>query len=1288
MASDLKRKRAARTETHGGKRRNVSAERGEHSAFSDAKNLADTHLDGSKDEEPENTEPESGSDEENEWAGMDSESDEGPPAHNANGRVGRSGMPPKQVPKGEELRDISDAASLYRSTSFKLQIDALLPNVRPKYGKSSSLDHFLLSLYTFLNSLPSKPLQHPLAASRHLLKRSIAVAYPLPVPTEETNWTVAFEKPSEILLVGSWALKTSVKAKDGHRYGVDVAVAMPDSLFQEKDYMHSRFFHKRAYYLAVIAAAIASKKSPFDMELSYESTFGDPRLTNLIIRPKHDGSQNDFSNLNAEVHIIPVLSPTSPIPLHRLSPSRSNIRTSDDASKDAPSPLYNSSLLQCMAYKSHFLSMHAVKEAVPAFNDALALLRVWANQRGYGVGNRLCVRGFEGRGDWWASLLEMLVNGEEPLASSFSKASAKRKAFGKGLSSYQLFKAALDFLAKHDFSKERVFVKTKDGHRFSPDDYRSHEAVFVDSTSMRNLLAAVPLGSLAMLRYDAQQTLQLLDNSPITEDPFVAVLLKELRDVSSRFDVVARVDLTSAKLRKVSQQAILEHGSAYNALLAELVSYLQQGLGNRAKAIVVLHPTSQHRKTSQAHPSNPSIIYIGLILDIEHAFRLVDHGPPAAEQESEAAQQFRDLWGEKAELRRFKDGSIVESVVWMVTNPDERAHIPAMIMRHILKRHCGIDETAVQTWQASFDGVLRLPESIAAKFRANNGPIGFKAAMTAFDQLVRTMKALEGQIPLSILTVSPVTDTLRYTSTLNPVAISASLAAALPPCARYIAPMEVVIEFERSGRWPDDLRAIQKIKLAFFEALATALMAAHKGLRATVVLSDGTPASEIQDQAFLEIVTVDGWAFRARIRHDREATLLQRLIEGERSHIPKHLQKDEDIDPKARQEALAALEVYRRRFVHGPRHHRAVAAMCHRFTAFAGTVRLVKRWLGSHWLLKGHVSGEAAELLCAHVFFRCGTVGVPGTKERGFARVVEWLKDWDWSAGVYVPVYGAAEDVAVLGEEEKAQVTVTADARVGVWAVATELDPDGHVWTRAGPDAVVARRVRALAQATWECLQGIERDVFDVLVCGPFFSPLPLQQVLRFLLSQTLFAHPTEHYDFLIEFDPTVLPRYAQNVRADPAVWETKGKYANAKAIPASSSSAVLPGFDPVQALSDDLQRVYKDTFVLFYDPLGGDKLGGVWDPRLNAPRSFRVLGGFSSMPAYAVSTFPHAFPLKSLSFFSLITDLQDADKVQSKSKAKEKEKDKSLVALNEVAVLSEVERMGAGMITRIVRHI
>ena len=56
-------------------------------------------------------------------------------------------------------------------------------------------------------------------------------------------------------------------------------------LFQEKDYLNGRYFQKRAFYLAAIAAAVMSSKDDLNVEVQYESPGGDPRLTALVIIP-------------------------------------------------------------------------------------------------------------------------------------------------------------------------------------------------------------------------------------------------------------------------------------------------------------------------------------------------------------------------------------------------------------------------------------------------------------------------------------------------------------------------------------------------------------------------------------------------------------------------------------------------------------------------------------------------------------------------------------------------------------------------------------------------------------------------------------------------------------------------------------------------------------------------------------------------------------------------------------------------------------------------------------------
>jgi len=90
------------------------------------------------------------------------------------------------------------------------------------------LERFLFALHSFLKEIPPTGPEHPLEAARKLQKKAIAVPYSLPLPTEETNWKVSFQPPSDITLVGSWANKVSVKAKDGQKFGVDLALEMPN----------------------------------------------------------------------------------------------------------------------------------------------------------------------------------------------------------------------------------------------------------------------------------------------------------------------------------------------------------------------------------------------------------------------------------------------------------------------------------------------------------------------------------------------------------------------------------------------------------------------------------------------------------------------------------------------------------------------------------------------------------------------------------------------------------------------------------------------------------------------------------------------------------------------------------------------------------------------------------------------------------------------------------------------------------------------------------------------------
>ena len=150
------------------------------------------------------------------------------------------------------------------------------------------------------------------------------------------------------------------------------------------------------------------------------------------------------------------LAQDSPISLKHVDPTHCNIRV-PSSSNDVATHRYNDALLQSTTAVPHLLSTYETKKSVESFSDALALLRIWANQRGYCRGrDGWSVLGFEDRGPFWLGLLELMIKGDASARGSKSRV----KPVGRGLSSYQLFKATIGFLGALDVP---VFVGRSDG---------------------------------------------------------------------------------------------------------------------------------------------------------------------------------------------------------------------------------------------------------------------------------------------------------------------------------------------------------------------------------------------------------------------------------------------------------------------------------------------------------------------------------------------------------------------------------------------------------------------------------------------------------------------------------------------------------------------------------------------------------------------------------------------------------------------------------------------------------
>ncbi|PWZ00349.1 Nrap-domain-containing protein [Testicularia cyperi] len=1194
------------------------------------------------------------------------------------------------LPTHSEVQGLKETGELFKNNVFKLKIDEMLPEIRPNYAKAGALELVLRRLHQLFGSLepiPSAQVGDAIRKFQSRTKGKIQIPFPEPAPKPDGHYELGFEKPSGMHLVGSWPLKTT--AKRPHGMDVDVAVVMPSSLFQERDHVNFRYFHKKAFYLAALAEAISNASTAYGIQLGVTAAFAlmdaDPRRPILVLTPVHDRAETDFSKLKVTIRLHPTLEGDLFRP-SRLGPMRNNVRvgsTAADAndansSSSIPTPRYNAAILADTLHLPHLVYLHTTAQACPGFADACLMLKTWAFQRGFGSGARVhkraggethrrLVAGTASVRFLLTMMLAHLLNGEEKSQNGGWKRdpSAVRSKLANGFSSYQLFRGVMDWLSKHDFKASPAFMKSMPSaglvsqaeHVPRADFVKVFDRVLVDPSGTLNLLAFLPSGSVDLLQHEARRTFEMLSDT--TSDHFDALFLQDRNAAPFTFDEVAKLDLPlSSKQQKqaatdapgasaASATLRIDFGNVFQATLTQVSSTASRALQGRAKLVSLLHPSSggllDAWSLDAARPAPLTEAEIGVVLDAEQAWRMVEHGPSS--QETDKADEFRAFWGKLSELRRFKDGRVLESVVWPVTTQASRFAIPRRILSYALYRHHAIHESQISYVSNKFDSLLSIDDSLARRAHlVSTEDKGFNLVQSAFEQLSKDLRALES-LPLSIISVAPCSPGLRGTSTFVPAPLDLEqFGRKIPDVASYLPVHEMVITFEGSGKWPNDLTAMQAMKAALFERMCAEISNKIEGARCRVVF-DASATSKMEDKCSLDIVLTSGFAFRARVVQIRERVLLERIL------------ADRFESTGAKRRAKKILEDWQRKFEAAPLHHSYISSMNVRFPSFGSAVRLTKRWIASQMLASPAVPEELIELVCAAAYLS-PQEGAPASAVAGFLRTLRLLANWRWKEEpLMVPIQAVidasdAKPIYTFPSELRAQVESNFAAARGsdpsmthrAWFIATETDLEGLTYGRLGPVGGVADGIKRLAKAAAAILEE-----------ATWLSADEIRQ---------LFSPSLAHYDFLIYLKPEVLSRYSENVEADPAIWGSKrAKYVNLEASePAEIRQSVLgnqarPGFDAGEAFLTLLRSLYSDSFRLFHDVHGGTVIGGLFNPSLDRSRDFKVGLGFNSCLGAAEAATPVSQ-----------TSNQDGRHVM----------------LNKAALMAEIERLGQGLVDKV----
>lgn len=636
-------------------------------------------------------------------------------------------------------------------------------------------------------------------------------------------------KPKKLVPIGSWAIGLT-----GKGISVDILIEIPQESLERDDYLNYTYHRKRALYLSYVAAHL-QKASTLVQEIQFETFSGD--LSRPILRIEPTGKLNQ-----RVIFRIYASAPADLVAVEKLLPDRNCIPGTGTKKSDSKStPLYNVSVLSDMRMSK--INQHAKEVLSSKKNilDACLLLRVWLRHRQLEEATSMFV------------------------LTQFVVYLIETKKLFPNMSVYQVVRTTWLQLSRSNWSKEGITLRPQSG---TPplsvaDAHASFPVIFLDVTSTLNLCAHLSQAAYDWLRWECTLAVGLLNKKGINS--FAALFITP-KPFLLTFDNVVIIDNVREKVQKDKRQNYWPVEAA-----GKIHDCLVKGLGERLKLTACKTLPIASWSVGQEPPKNSWKLAFGLCFNSPSAWEVLNKGPAANSPES---AEFRAFWGEKSELRRFQDGFICEAVHWPANSWAERRLICRQIVSYLLEKRLNLANNYVyvadQLESAIFIPKLQDPAAYGT------GEEATMAALEALDEITKNLRALE-DLPLSIAQVQGVSATFRHAEPFPPLPETPqglidlfgrsgyNLLPAVGATPMYLPSLSVLLTLQTSGKWPDDLEAVRRIKAAFYIQLAEKL----------------TAIFDLVARAFIDHVIVQrkGYIFKLFIAYHRDVALLKRLVE-------------------------------------------------------------------------------------------------------------------------------------------------------------------------------------------------------------------------------------------------------------------------------------------------------------------------------------------------------------------------------------------------------------------------
>ncbi|VAI29528.1 unnamed protein product [Triticum turgidum subsp. durum] len=636
----------------------------------------------------------------------------------------------------------------------------------------------------------------------------------------------SFRPPEVVRLAGSHAAGAVTRPD----VAADLLVRLPKECFHEKDFLNHRYHAKRCLYLCVIEKSLRS--SPLIRKVSW-STFQDEARKPVL----HVYPATEIAELPGfYVRIIPTASSLFDLSKLNLS-TRNNIRAYTKDGINQPTPRYNNSILEDMFLEENAEYTGSTFANWKTLQEALVLLKSRSLLIGFLLDGNLIFSlkcsnfedVVEGLGDsaneeaYYQQRVLIICGGIAHLLKTFDVAISD--VSGHVNLAFRMTKSAFSELQDEAACTLNCLDKCRDG---------GFEELF---------MTKVDFGA----KFDSCLRANIVCFQMHQHAVIIILMKKAFPKVAVVQENIWRINLKGNS--KVTALSFSSDDESWRILEKDVQSLLQQGLTDRTKMIRVLWRStpSEWNIMDGFSEFGSSPLIVGVMLSLlEKSYRLVDIGPNPENRDE--AIKFRKFWGEKAELRRFKDGAIAESTVWE-TETWERHTIIKRIADYVLTKHLLLRQEDLTHVVDQLDFCLLV---------GGQDPVSSSGALLeAFDTLAKQLRLLD-DVPLKISTVQPLDSAFRHTSVFppepHPLAYEKSSQRLPNFAATCVRSLEVMIQLEGSGNWPLDPVAMEKTKSAFLLRIGESLE--DRGMFVT--------ASEDE----INVLT-SGYSFLLKIFHER-----------------------------------------------------------------------------------------------------------------------------------------------------------------------------------------------------------------------------------------------------------------------------------------------------------------------------------------------------------------------------------------------------------------------------------